>query len=269
MKNRHRHLIVSRGRSSTHSTKVPTYRTILRTLDISVRYLAHATLRGGSFDYADELLRGWSTDIMRYGNYQLSATGREVFDGGQAFVVMSNHASLLDIPALIAAAPRSLRMVAKQELMKIPVWGRAMQASGFIPISRGDRERAIEQLETAKQRLRAGVSVWIAPEGTRSRDGQLAPFKKGGFHVALDLGIPILPTWIEGSRAAMPPDSFTVHTGKELVVHFGQPIATHCVAPDDLPELMARVRCELEALAAATRSTSARGDANDDLAGAG
>ena len=252
--NRPRRLIVERARPSTRATKVPTYRTILRTLDISVRYLTHATLRGGSFDYADELLRGWSTDIMRYGNYQLSATGLEVFDRGDAFVVMSNHASLLDIPALIAAAPRSLRMVAKQELMRIPVWGRAMQASGFIPISRGDRERAIAQLETAKQRLRAGVSVWIFPEGTRSRDGQLAPFKKGGFHVALDLGIPILPTWIEGSHAAMPPDSFVVHTGKDIVVHFGQPIATHDILPGELPALMERVRVALEAL-----GTSARG----------
>lgn len=236
---------------STRATKLPTYRTILRTLDISVRYLGASAVGRGGFHYADRLLRGWATDIMRYGNFSLGATGLDVFDRNEPFVVMSNHCSLLDIPALIAAVPSSLRMVAKQELMRVPVWGRAMQASGFIPITRGDRERAIDQLELAKQRLRQGVSVWISPEGTRSRDGTLGEFKKGGFHVALDLGIPILPAWIEGSRAAMPPDSFVVHVGKAVTVHFGQPIPTAGVARGELDVLMTRVREALVGLAPA------------------
>ncbi len=219
-----------------------TYGALLRTLDISVRYLAASAVGRGGFAYADELLRGWGQDILRDGDYALFTTGAEAFDGHKAYVVMSNHTSMLDVPVLVAAVPTPIRMVAKQDLMKVPIWGRAMEASGFIPISRNDRSKAVSQLETAKERLRQGISVWISPEGTRSRDGKLGELKKGGFHLALDLGIPILPAWIAGTHEAMGATSFEVRTNLAIAVHFGQPIATEGLERGEIPGLMGEVR---------------------------
>ncbi|MFO0755000.1 MAG: lysophospholipid acyltransferase family protein [Byssovorax sp.] len=225
--------------------RLPTYRALLRTLDISVRFLSATATGGGTFDYADELLRGWATDILRYGNLALDAAGLEAFDRREPFVVMSNHGSMLDIPVLTAAVPTSLRMVTKEELMRVPIWGRAMIASGFIPISRGDRARAIRELDLAKQRLAQGISVWISPEGTRSRDGQLGPFKKGGFYLALDLGIPILPTWLEGVSETLPARTLRVRCNQRITVRFGQPISTSHLGRDAVPALMDRVRASI------------------------
>ncbi len=223
---------------------------MLRTLEISVRFLAAELLGRGGLKTADALLIYWAQGMMRDGNFQLSVSGRAVFERPPPFVVMSNHGSLLDVPLLILTVPHTLRMVTKQELMRIPIWGPAMLRSGFIPISRGDRARAIAQLQTAKERLAAGVSVWISPEGTRSRDGRLGPFKKGGFHLAIDLGVPILPCWIEGAYDAVPPQDIVVHTGRAIGVHFGAPIPTAGLGPEQIEALMAEVRGQLLALAA-------------------
>src|SRR5688572_33148613 len=109
---------------------------------------------------------------------------------------------------MMAAVPGSVRMVMKEELTRVPLWGPALVASGFIPIDRKNRDKAIAQLEKAKHILQQGVNVWISPEGTRSRDGSLHAFKKGGFHVARDLGVPIVPAWIEGAQQISKPDQF-------------------------------------------------------------
>ncbi|HEY4223492.1 MAG TPA: lysophospholipid acyltransferase family protein, partial [Myxococcota bacterium] len=183
--------------------------------------------------------------IFKSGNCLLQRTGNENFAAGQPYVVMSNHGSLIDIPALMGTVPGSLRMVMKEELTKVPVWGQALVASGFVPVDRKNRDKAIAQLEKAKQMLSKGVSVWVSPEGTRSRDGKLAPFKKGGFHVAKDLGVPIIPAWIEGASDVLPPDSFVVRYDGTCTVSFGAPIATVGKTVDSL---MTDVRAQILAL---------------------
>jgi 1-acyl-sn-glycerol-3-phosphate acyltransferase len=95
-------------------------------------------------------------------------------------------------------------MVAKEELFRVPIWGRAMRLSGFIPINRGNRQRAIASLETAKLAMADGTFIWIAPEGTRSHTGALGPLKKGGFILAQDTGRPILPIALQGTRHIVP-----------------------------------------------------------------
>lgn len=233
-------VIVVEGRRSGRSPSiVPTLRTILRTLDISVRFLSSSALGRGSIERADELLVGWSEDIFRYGSATLSVSGRQALRSGRSYVVMSNHGSMTDIPALIATFPGSLRMVTKEELMRVPIWGRAMRASGFIPIDRADRKRAIEQLEVAKQRLASGIAVWISPEGTRSRDGKLGPFKKGGFHLATQLGAEIVPAYVEGTGDAFPAGSLTARYDVAVSVRYGTPIPTATVPVE---EQMSRVR---------------------------
>jgi len=217
----------------------PVYKTILYTVDISARFLGRFLVGRGSVAYGDELLRSYWTRIFASGNAKLQAIGRDHFVPGQPYVVMSNHGSLIDIPAMMGAVPGSLRMVTKEELTKVPLWGQALLASGFVPVDRKNRDKAIAQLEKAKAQLARGVSIWISPEGTRSRDGKLAPFKKGGFHVAKDLAIPIMPAWIEGASDILPPDQFVVNYDGVCTVTFGTPIAT---VGRSVEELMPLVR---------------------------
>jgi 1-acyl-sn-glycerol-3-phosphate acyltransferase len=226
----------------------PTWKTMAYTLDISLRFLASSAVGRGSIARADELIAGYWTRILRSGNASLSAAGREKFPPGQPCVVMSNHSSLLDIPALMGAVPGSVRMVTKEELTKVPIWGQALVKSGFIAIDRKNREKAIAQLEKAKKVLAQGVHVWIAPEGTRSRSGALGAFKKGGFHVAMDLAVPIIPCWIHGANEIIPPDSFTCRYGRDIVVRFGDPIPTAGRSRDDMDALMLEVREAMVAL---------------------
>jgi 1-acyl-sn-glycerol-3-phosphate acyltransferase len=226
----------------------PVVKSIAYTLDISLRFLWAAARGRGSIALADQLIDGYWRRVLRSGNACLTSTGRENFPAGQACIVMSNHSSLLDIPALMGAVPGSLRMVMKEELTRVPVWGRALVASGFIALDRHNRTKAIAQLEKAKRVLREGVHVWIAPEGTRSRTGVLGSFKKGGFHVALDLGVPIVPAWIAGAHDIIRPDSFMVGYDGALELRFGPPIATNDLTKDDLEGLMEQVRLAIAGL---------------------
>jgi 1-acyl-sn-glycerol-3-phosphate acyltransferase len=231
-----------------HESRMPVWLTMYYTLSISTRFLGAYAIRKGSVAYGDELLDWYWRHIFTAGNAKLSVSGRRHFEQGKAYVVMSNHASLVDIPAMMGAIPGSMRMVTKEELTKIPIWGQALIASGFIPLDRKNRSKAIAQLERAKEVLQKGVSVWISPEGTRSRDGTLAAFKKGGFHVALDLGVPIIPAWIDGAGRVLPPDQFKVRYGQDVHVKFGAPISTAGRSKDNLDDLMKEVRESIVAL---------------------
>ncbi len=226
-------------------TRLPVFKTVFYTLDISTRFLLNLVVGKGTVACADRLIDGYWRRILQSGNADLWVEGREHFVPGQPFIVMSNHGSLLDIPALMGAVPTSLRMVLKQELTWLPVWGQALVASGFIPINRKNRAQAIAQLQKAKVMLSKGVTVWISPEGTRARDKMLAPFKRGGFHLASDLGVPIVPAFIDGAQDILPPDQFRVQTDQTLVVRFGSPIQTEGV---ELPTLIAQVRAAILAL---------------------
>jgi len=233
------------GARRTGASLRPTLASSARTLDISVRFLAQSWLGRGNLASAQYLLQGWAEDVFRYAHATLRVRGEENIEANTPYVVMSNHASYIDIPALIATYPGALRMVAKQELMQVPIWGRAMQASGFIPIDRRRRDKAIEQLEVAKQRLREGVAVWIAPEGTRSEGPVLGRFKKGGFHLAAQLSARILPAFIDGASTLMPKGRVRVHPGAEVTVTYGTPIPSG----GDLAEEMANVRGAILGLA--------------------
>jgi 1-acyl-sn-glycerol-3-phosphate acyltransferase len=152
---------------------------------------------------------------------------------------MSNHRSQADIPAVIAALDEfQLRWVAKKELTRIPIFGWALQRAGHIIVDRSDHRQAVESLRAAREKMQTGISVVIFPEGTRSLPGQrLLPFKKGGFMLAHETGIPIVPVVVLGSGDVLPPHSWHPRGG-DVEVIVGPPIP---VAGLDRDELVRRV----------------------------
>lgn len=191
------------------------------TLRISVPTLFDALMGKLTPEVCDARLDWWSKRLLRQAEVSLRTSGVEHAErahGKSAFVVMSNHQSLYDIPALYQSLPLRLRMVAKTELFRIPIWAQAMRAAGFVELDRSARERAIESLDRAKVALAGGTSIWIAPEGTRSADGSLGPFKHGGFHLAVGASAPILPVSIVGTRAILPAKGAHVAAGAIVTV---------------------------------------------------
>jgi 1-acyl-sn-glycerol-3-phosphate acyltransferase len=193
---------------------------------------------------AEQRLEWWSSKLLRDAEVDLEVRGREhAGDGREAMIVMSNHQSLYDIPVLFRSLPGSIRMVAKAELFRIPVWGRAMIAAGFIRIDRSDHRQAVESLRaTGGALLASGTRVWIAPEGTRSKTGALGPFKSGGFRMALDFGVRILPVAIEGTREVLPATGWIVERGKKVTVTVLPPIDPKPYGINRRKELIAEVR---------------------------
>ena len=144
---------------------------------------------------------------------------------GRAYVYMSNHQSHLDIPMLYATLPSpTIRMLGKKELFRIPLWGRGLRAAEFIEVDRSNHARAVQSIEHAARLVRDGVSIYLAPEGTRSRDGRIGKLKKGGFHLALETRAPIVPVAIRGTIDILPRGGRVMHTGRRVEVTIGAPI---------------------------------------------
>jgi 1-acyl-sn-glycerol-3-phosphate acyltransferase len=162
---------------------------------------------------------------------------------------MANHASSLDIWAVFVAIPRHIRLIAKKQLARIPFFGWVMWAGRFIFIDRQNAVAARRSIEAAGQRIRSGDSVLIFPEGTRTRDGSLGPFKKGGFHLALKAGVPIVPVALRGTRALMPRGSYLLRSGTITVI-LGEPIPTQGLSDEDRTTLSERVRSVVEGMLA-------------------
>lgn len=133
---------------------------------------------------------------------------------GAPVIYFANHASLLDPPLIIATLPGRPVFIAKHELGRVPVLGWAIKLAGFILIDRGHQRRAYGSLRDAAARIRAGQSVAIFPEGTRSPDGALRPFKRGSFHLALEAGVPLVPLAIRGGHAILPKGSWRTQSGR-------------------------------------------------------
>ena len=146
--------------------------------------------------------------------------GRHNIDKTQSYVIVSNHQSQYDIFVLYGWLGIDFKWVMKQELRKVPALGIACERIGHIFIDRSNTEAALRSLDEAKSKIVNGTSVIFFPEGTRSRDGNLGTFKKGAFKMALDLGIPILPVTIAGTRAILPTKSFDLFPGRaSMTIH--------------------------------------------------
>lgn len=198
---------------------------IFHTLRICVPTLVESAFGTLTEATCDARLASWSEALLAYAEVKLEVEGRELVTPGEATVVMSNHQSHYDIPVLFQALrPLRLRMVAKKELFRIPIWAPAMRVAGFVELSRGDRSAAIESLSSARASIQRGTSIWLAPEGTRSPTGKLGPFKKGGFHLASEAGARILPVTVDGTRHVLPARGRRVTNGQRVRVVVHPPI---------------------------------------------
>ena len=169
--------------------------------------------------------RRWSKLILRVSGVKVVFENVEVIDSGRPQILVANHTSWYDVLALAAFTPGRLVFVAKHELEGVPIFGKALKASGHITIDRQDRGRAVESLELARERLeKESPTVIMFPEGTRSPTGKLQPFKKGAFVLAIQTGVDIVPAAILGSRDIMRKGSYRIRPGT-VRVRFGEPIS--------------------------------------------
>ncbi|MDA8414803.1 MAG: lysophospholipid acyltransferase family protein [Desulfobacteraceae bacterium] len=156
--------------------------------------------------------RLWARFGLALNNTPVTVRGVEHLPDGP-FILMSNHQSNFDILALIATIPRRTYWIAKKELFDIPVFGPSMRRGGYIPLDRSDGRKALKSMENAADIIRKGSSVVMFPEGTRSRDGHLLPFKRGGFMLAVRAGVPVVPVTINGSGRVNPGGQVKLYSG--------------------------------------------------------
>lgn len=185
--------------------------------------------------------RVWGRTILFGARVKVTVKNPANIDPSRSYIYMSNHQSNFDIPVLLAYLPVQFRWLAKMELFRIPIFGFAMQRAGYISIDRSDRKAAILSLKRAAEIIRGGVSVMIFPEGTRSRDGNIRPFKSGGFILAIDSGVPIVPVVIHGTWPIMPKDRLRIRPGN-VVLKIENPVETSHYSRRDKAELMEKVR---------------------------
>ena len=184
----------------------------------------------------------WTWLILRVGGISIKVSGLENVEPGQPYIFIVNHQSNIDIPVLIQGLVRfQLRWIAKRELLWVPFFGWAMWATKHITVDRADPRAAAKSLQRAKQRLAAGISIVVFPEGTRSRDGRLLRFKKGGFLLAVQTGSKIVPVAINGSARLLPPGGWRVRPGT-VEVFVDKPIAVDNVRPGRLRALAEQAR---------------------------
>lgn len=188
--------------------------------------------------------RSYAWLAVRLFGVTVETRGLSRVDRDRPYVFMSNHVSHIDSPALALSIPHPLFWVFKKELARIPVFGWVLLALGQIMVDREDASQAREALTKAASGLGGNQSILIYPEGTRSRDGTLRPLKKGGFFIALQAGVPIVPVRISGSREIVPSGSLAVRPGR-VVVELFEPIPTAGMTDSDIPKLMQRVRYAL------------------------
>ena len=187
------------------------------------------------------MARIWARSILFGSRIKVTVEGLSNIDPSKSYIYMSNHQSNFDIPVLLAHLKVQFRWLAKAELFRIPLFGIAMKRSGYISIDRSDRRSAFASLKRAAEIIRNGVSVLIFPEGTRSRDGNMRPFKKGGFVLATDSRVPIVPVIVHGTWPIMQKDRLRINPG-DVVMEIGKPIETADYTRKTKDDLMEKVK---------------------------
>ena len=208
---------------------------------------------GGVYDWG---ATDWARDIIAAAGTPVELEGRERIPPHQPVVYASNHSSMFDIWALAAVLPGSVRFVAKQELVKVPLIGRAMLAAGHVAIDRFNRARAFEAYERAAAVIRGGISAVVFPEGTRSRSGELLSFKNAPFGLAIAAGVPVVPVYVHNTFEILPKGGIRLRP-RPIRILVGEAIPTAGLSLDDRQRLADRTRAVLLGLRARVDSGDA------------
>lgn len=211
-------------------------------LIIATLAMGGLTILTAAFDHSKRYIgwwpRIWAKWILWATGLSISVDGREYLQPGQQYIFMSNHASALDIPIALSILPGTVVFLAKQELFRIFFFGWSLRAMGSIPVNRSNAREAQRSVNRALKVLQTKViSLILYPEGTRTRDGKLLPFKKGVFFLALNSHLPLVPMAVSGSFEAMPPGSKTI-SQKSIQVTIGKPIETFGLTDQDRNSLL-------------------------------
>ncbi|MDT8447141.1 MAG: lysophospholipid acyltransferase family protein [bacterium] len=223
------------------------------TLRVSLVTVLEAPFRRISREAMDRRVCGWGHEVCRHAKLDLKIEGLDQLqlEPGGRYIIMCNHSSFYDIPVSLEVfkGVASVRMVAKAELFKIPLWGAAMRGAEMISIDRHDRRQAALDIARAKEKLEEGLVLWMAPEGTRSRDGRLGEFKTGGIKLAMDMSATIIPLGLEGVAQVMPPEGIAVYRGHQVTARIGTPIPTEGLPKSQRRAITAQLREEIRQLA--------------------
>lgn len=204
----------------------------------SLRIILASFFSSDSVASVNRILYAWSKRLINLVKIKLRISGEEnIAKTERPMIVMCNHSSLYDIPISVLVIKNNLRMMAKKELFKIPVFSAALKRGGFVSVDRQNRQQSAKDLVYAKQKMQQGILLWIAPEGTRAKDGKLARFKSGGFHLAIDSQALILPMVIK--------DVHKVQPGKKKTINFGQIVEVNICPPIDAADYSMQQREEL------------------------
>lgn len=205
-----------------------------------------AALIGRKGNAAFLLCRLWGLIMLAATGVRVRLRGDGRIDLKQSYVIIANHQSFFDIPALVTRLPVPFRWVIKDEVRKAPLFGQALLASRNIFVDRSNREKAIASIDRGLHHLPSGVSLLFFAEGTRSMDGRLLPFKKGGFVAAVKGNLPVLPVAVKGTRKILPPGTVAYRSGKAEVV-LGPPIFPLGAGNRDMARLMEETRSTIAA----------------------
>lgn len=220
---------------------------VLITLDISIRTVTQYW-RGPdkmTREWSDKTIQSWSRRLLNAAKVDLHVHNPHPYQlqSGRSYIVMCNHASHLDIPiSLVALKGWSVRMMAKKELYSIPVFGKAMLSADFPMIDRNNPRQGIKDLAYARKLMKKGIVVWVAPEGTRTKTGELGEFKQGAFKMAIDAKAIIIPIGIRGANQILPAKSIGLNLGKRVDVFIGEPIDSFEYTSKEKDALLERVR---------------------------
>lgn len=195
--------------------------------------------------YIDRIIKKWGQRLMRLIGAKIIVSGNEHFKNigkNRRVIVMCNHSSLYDVPIVAMALNTSFRFVAKKELYKIPIFGTAIKKAEFISIDRKNPEQAIKDLEEAKAKMLDGITLWMAPEGTRSEDGKLKKFKRGAFHIAIDTQAIIVPMVVKDVHEVQAGTVIDVYPNRTVHVEICSPIDAAYFTIEKRAELVSIVR---------------------------
>jgi 1-acyl-sn-glycerol-3-phosphate acyltransferase len=211
----------------------------------------------------ERIARRWARHILWAAGTRVVLENEGVIDPDRPQVLVANHVSWFDVLVVAGYLPGSFRFVAKKELANIPFFGPAWRACGHISIDRQDRNKAIASLAVARQQLEEDrPTVILFPEGTRSPTGELRPFKKGAFILAIQTGVEVVPAAILGTRDIMPKGSWRIRTGRTATMRFGAPLAVDGLSESDRDELTRAGQAAVRALLG-SRQTQERNTLNE------